>query len=75
MAHHAIKEYRKNFRHSMLSGFAWAIGVTLGFAFISTVLVVGFKFAGGLPLIGDFVANIMDATNESLLNRTPLSPQ
>ena len=58
-------------REGIVKGFFWAIGVTLGFAFVSFVIVTVFSKAGGLPVIGDFIANIVEATQSSLTTRTP----
>jgi len=63
--------YWRLFRKNIWSGFAWAIGVTIGFAFISTVLVFALSQAGGIPVIGNFIANIVEATQHSLLRRSP----
>jgi hypothetical protein len=66
------ESYKLNFKHSLVSGFAWSIGVTLGFAFISTVFVSSLSAAGGLPVIGNFIAGIVEATNQALSSRNPL---
>jgi hypothetical protein len=68
-------KYGQMFKESLLKGIAWSFGVTIGFVFISTVVVFIFKQAGGLPLIGNFVASIVEATQEQLVKRTPLFPQ
>lgn len=53
----------------------WAFGATIGFAIVSTVLVFVLRQAGGLPLVGSFIATIVDATIDQLINRSPIFPQ
>ena len=69
------KRYSKLFEKNLVSGFAWAIGVTIGFAFISSVLVILLSYAGGLPLVGNWIANVVEVTQSSLLKRTPIIRQ
>jgi putative flippase GtrA len=66
------QSYKKTFKYSIVGGIGWAIGVTLGLAFVSSVVVGSLSAAGGLPLIGSFIANIVEATNEALGSRNPL---
>ena len=68
----AETSYWRLFKKNVWSGFAWAIGVTVGFAFISTVVVLILGMLGGVPLIGGFIATIVEATNSALLNRSPI---
>lgn len=70
-AHFSLLKYQKDLKRSIVSGFGWAIGVTLGFAFISALLLIILNLAGGIPLIGDWIANLVEATNASLLSRVP----
>jgi len=65
---------RKMFLRGLIAGIGWAFGVTIGFAIISALLVTVFSSLGGLPLIGDWVASVVESTQESLLKRTPLLP-
>ncbi len=65
----------KLFGEGFVAGMGWAFGVTIGFVMISTVLVVVLQLLGGLPLIGTFIASIVESTQEQLLKRTPLIPQ
>ena len=71
MSKHVLAKYRKTWHHSIVSGFAWAIGVSLGFAFVSSVLVTALSFGVGLPFVGGIIAGIVEATNSSLITRTP----
>lgn len=69
------KSHGQLFKEGVISGIGWAFGVTIGFAVISTVLVVVLRGLGGLPLIGNWLASIVEVTQESLLKRTPLLPR
>jgi hypothetical protein len=62
-------------RDGFIRGIGWAFGVTLGFVIVSTLLVFIFKALGGLPLIGIWIASIVEATQAQLLKRTPFIPQ
>ena len=69
------KSYGRLFKKGVIRGIGWAFGVTIGFAIISTVLVVVLRGLGGLPLIGDWLASVVEVTQESLLKRTPILPR
>lgn len=72
-----LKE-KTNWQHfvdGILIGLGWAIGVTIGFVFISTILVLFFQKLGGLPLVGSWIASIVEATQQQLLKRTPIIPR
>lgn len=58
-----------------MRGAGWALGATIGFVIVSTILVFVLRQAGGLPLVGSFIASIVDATLEQLVKRTPIFPQ
>lgn len=63
------------FKDGLIRGIGWAFGVTIGFVIISTILVYVLRALGGLPVIGNWIATIVEATQESLLKRTPIIPQ
>ncbi len=68
-------ETKSNWQHfvdGVLIGLGWAVGVTIGFVIISTVLIIVLDKVGGLPLVGNWIANIVEATQAQLLKRTPL---
>jgi len=65
------KSFVKLFKDGLVRGIGWAFGVTIGFVIISTILVFVLKNLGGLPFIGSWIASIVEATQESLLKRTP----
>ena len=68
-------EKKEMFKRGVVAGIGWAIGVTIGFALVSTILILVTKALGRLPSIGDFFASIVESTQESLLKRNPLIPQ
>ncbi len=67
--------YNELFKEGVIAGVGWAIGVTVGFVIISTILVFILQTLGGLPFIGNFFANIVRETQIQLLKRTPIIPQ
>ena len=64
-----------HFKDGIFIGIGWAIGVTIGFVIISTILLFALRGLGGLPLVGRFFASIVEATQEQLIRRTPFIPQ
>lgn len=68
------KEWWENFKKGWIGGLGWSFGVTLGFVIISTLLVIFFNILGGLPLIGTFVADIVQTTQQQLKTRSILDP-
>lgn len=73
----SVEEHDKKamFLRGVIAGIGWALGVTIGFVLVSTVLAFLLKNAGGLPLIGDWIANIVESTIEQLSRRAPVLPQ
>ncbi len=65
----------EHFKDGIMIGIGWAIGVTIGFVLISTILVFVLRNLGGLPLVGHFIASIVEATQEQVIKRTPFIPQ
>ena len=63
------------FKEGFISGLGWALGVTVGFVIISTILVVILRNLGGLPIVGNWIASIVEATQKQLTRRAPLFPQ
>jgi hypothetical protein len=63
-----------NFKQAIISGIGWSFGVTIGFVIISTLVVFVLNQLGGLPLIGDWIASIVEETQSQLQRRTPLTP-
>ena len=61
-------------RRGFYSGVGWAFGATLGFVIVSTILAFILRQAGGLPVVGNFIATIVQSTIEQLSKRTPILP-
>jgi hypothetical protein len=59
-------------RDGFIRGIGWAFGVTIGFVVISSLLVVVFNSLGGTPLMGSWIASIVEATQKQLMKRSPL---
>ncbi len=57
---------RQLLKDGFFSGFGWSFGVTVGFVVISIVVVNVLKMLGGLPVVGGFIANVVDATQAQL---------
>ncbi len=56
-------------RVGFLKGVGWSFGVTFGFVIISTLIIFVLNKLGGLPVVGGFIADLVEATQESLLRR------
>ncbi len=60
------KSFKKIFIKNFIGGVGWAAGITFGFALFSLVLSFVLNQLGGLPLVGDFFASIIEATQKAL---------
>lgn len=60
---------RELFRRGFIAGIGWAIGATLGVVIVSTFVVSLLNLLGGLPLIGSFIASIVEETQNQLIFR------
>ncbi|OGM22001.1 hypothetical protein A2863_03200 [Candidatus Woesebacteria bacterium RIFCSPHIGHO2_01_FULL_38_9b] len=67
--------YNELLKEGFFAGIGWAAGVTVGFVIISTIIVYLLNSLGGLPLIGGWIANIVEETQQQLIRRTPLFTQ
>lgn len=56
------------FLRGFLSGLGWMLGATLGFAVLGVIL----KWLGGLPVIGSFIATLVELTNQALETKKTL---
>jgi hypothetical protein len=65
-------KYSHLFLENFFRGLFWAIGATLGFALFLTLLGIILNWLGGLPLVGNFFATIIELTNEALELRKTL---
>jgi len=64
--------YNELLKEGFFAGIGWALGVTVGFVIISSLLVIILNLLGGLPLIGSWTANIIEETQLQLLKRNPI---
>ena len=65
------KKIFEQLKDGFFRGIGWAVGVSLGFAFVSTVLLFVLSRIDTLPVIGNFVASVVEATVKSLAVRSP----
>lgn len=72
---HRTSSKRELFKRGLYSGIGWAFGATLGFAIISTILVFILSRIGAIPILGGWIARIVEATLQQLSVRTPVLPQ
>lgn len=56
----------KIFSRNILAGIGWAVGASFGFAVLVTILTFVLRALGGLPLVGDFFASLVEATQTAL---------
>ena len=56
----------KIFFKSFIGGIGWAAGATFGFAVLLTVVSFLMRMLGGMPLVGDFFAGLIEATNQAM---------
>lgn len=59
-------------KDGFFAGVGWAFGVTVGFVLISSLIVLVLQNLGGLPLIGSWIASIVEETQKQLIRRTPV---
>lgn len=64
------KSILKLVKEGFFAGIGWAIGVTVGFAIVSTIIVYSLRLAGGIPFIGKFFAQIVESTIINLQQRS-----
>lgn len=63
---------KEHFKYGFIQGLGWSFGVSVGFVLISILLVLLLQALGGLPLIGSWIASIVEATQKQLQLRTPI---
>ena len=64
----------RKFKNGLIGGLGWAFGVTIGFVIVSIVALSLLRSAGGIPVIGNMIANVVEATQDQLIKRTPYYP-
>lgn len=63
-------KYTDLLKEGVWAGFGWAMGVTLGFAIITIILGFALRSLGGTPVVGGWIANIVEATQLQLESKT-----
>ncbi len=58
-------------KNGFFQGLGWSFGATVGFVIISSILVTLLQAAGGLPVIGNWIADIVETTQSELIKRNP----
>ena len=67
------KESPSLFLKGFMSGLGWAVGATLGFAIFVAVLSMVLQFLGGVPYLGNILADIIHFTNQALKTKVTLT--
>jgi hypothetical protein len=57
---------RKTFLANFIAGIGWGIGATIGLTIFLALFSWILGLLGGLPLIGQFFANLIEVTNSAL---------
>ncbi|RJR23737.1 hypothetical protein C4578_03825 [Candidatus Microgenomates bacterium] len=68
----AVDTKESNFKilfKNFLGGLGWAVGATFGFTLFVAIVTFVLRSLGGLPVVGDFFAGIIEATQEALESR------
>jgi hypothetical protein len=65
------RNYSEIFRAGLIGGIGWAIGVTLGFAIISAVAITLLDRTSVIPILGNWIAEIVENTQMHLNLRNP----
>lgn len=72
---HKTSSKRELLKRGFYSGIGWAFGATIGFAIVSTILVFLLSRIGATPILGGWIAKIVESTLQQLSVRTPVIPQ
>jgi hypothetical protein len=65
-----IKVKWNEFRAGFWRGIGSSFGITVGFIIISTIGILILQLLGGLPLVGRFFADILEATQLALKSKS-----
>lgn len=60
------KDFYSTAKTGLVNGIFWAIGASIGFAIVSTVIVALLSRIITIPVLGDFVAAVVEQTEISL---------
>jgi len=59
---------KRIFLNNFIGGIAWALGATIGLALIVTILALILKNVNFIPIVGDFVAKVIQFVIEKSPN-------
>ncbi len=63
------KEFAEHAKEGIVKGIFWSIGVTIGFAIVSTFIIVILSQVDTISVIGNFAANVVEQTQKNLESR------
>lgn len=63
------KEFWENAKKGLVGGMFWSIGVTIGFAIVSAFIIIFLSQVDTIPVIGNFVADVVEQTQRNLERR------
>lgn len=56
----------KIFIMNIVAGIGWAVGISFGFALLIAILTAVFTYLGGLPVIGNWFADLLLTIQQSV---------
>jgi len=65
-----MKTTSKTFFNGFIGGIGWAFGASFGFAILLAIISYIFNLLGGLPLVGNWIGEIIKHT-QNYLNSAP----
>lgn len=63
------KNRKAGFIRGFVNGLGWSLGATFGFAILLTILGFVVRLLGGLPFVGGFFANLVEATMRAMQSK------
>lgn len=60
------ENYISIFLKNFIGGIGWAVGATIGFALFISLIGLLLSHLGGLPVIGNWFARLIEVTNQAL---------
>ena len=54
------------FTRNFTAGIGFMVGATIGFSIFLAILLLILKILGGLPIVGNFFASVIEVTNRAL---------
>lgn len=70
-----VKSRFGQFKEGFYRGIGWSFGVTVGFLILSSLGVIILRLAGGLPLAGSIIADMVESTQIQLESRNLVAPR